>query len=172
MADWKTCFNFMMDSEDPRREYADVEDAGGRAISGINSHAFPGEYAAIAAFPQSERALPVEMFYKSHFWNQWFEQIVSDDLACRVFDAAVNIGAPPAVRLLQEAVNTTSATWGGPEVTVDGKWGPETVKAINSYGAPFVIEFKDYRVSHYQAIAAANPALAKYLPQWIVRAER
>ena len=37
MASFNVCYNWMMDSEDPAREYEIVPDCGGYAISGINS---------------------------------------------------------------------------------------------------------------------------------------
>src|ERR1035437_4969108 len=104
MAKWNTAFNWLMDNEDRNREYKIVPDAppGAHAISGINSAAFPGEYEALAAIAQGERALAVEQFYEAHFWNKWYAQLVSDGVGKRVFDCALNCGAGTAVRLLQQ----------------------------------------------------------------------
>ena len=49
MSDFSVCFEWMMDNEDARRAYAQVPDAppGAFAISGINSAAFPIDFADI-----------------------------------------------------------------------------------------------------------------------------
>lgn len=184
MADWNTAYNFMMDNEDGPRACAQVHDApeqhdpvsgeriGAYAISGVNSAAWPTEFAAIAALPQSQRAPLVQKFYQDHVWNQWFAQIVSDDVCKRVFDFAVNAGGGKAVRCLQQAVNSLAA----PDamlLAVDGGWGPMTLGAANAVDpASLTAAFQAQRVADYQTIAAANPNLAKYLAEWIARAER
>jgi type VI secretion system secreted protein VgrG len=105
-------------------------------------------------------------------WNQWFAQIVSDDVCKRVFDFAVNAGGGKAVRCLQKAVNSLAA----PDamlLAVDGGWGPMTLGAANAVDpASLTAAFQAQRVADYQTIAAANPNLAKYLAEWIARAER
>jgi lysozyme family protein len=172
MADFLPAYNFTMDNEDAGREYKIVPDVGGSAISGINSHSFPGEYAAIAAIAQHERGLAVEQFYERHFWNQWLAQLDSQDLANRVFDAAVNMGPGTAVKLLQRACNALVGSTAY-AIAEDGNWGPQTVKQVNlSDESPLVNAFKNRRIGYYQAIVAADPSKAKYLPQWLARASK
>jgi len=137
------------------------------AISGINSGAWPAEYAAISALPQPSRVPAVQAFYEEHFWNDWLVQLDSDDLAKRVFDFAVNGGAGTAVMTMQRAVNSL-----GGSLTVDGGWGPLTVAAANAADQEALVQaFIAARAAHYRAIAAANPADAKFLRQWLARAE-
>jgi lysozyme family protein len=173
-----------MVNEDPRRTCAQIPDApeqldpvsgeriGAFAISGVNSAAWPAEFAAIAALPQNQREPPVQQFYQNHFWNQWFAQLDSDDVCKRAFDFAVNAGGPKAVRCLQQAVNSLAAP-GAALLTVDGGWGPKTLAAANAVDpAALTSAFQAQRVADYQAMAAANPSLAQYLPAWIARAQR
>lgn len=184
MADWNTAYNFMMDNEDGPRACAQIPDApeqhdpvtgeriGAFAISGVNSAAWPAEFAAIAALPQDQREPLVQQFYQDHVWNQWFAQIVSDDVCKRVFDFAVNAGGAKAVRCLQQAVNSLAAP-GATLLTVDGGWGPMTLAAANAADpVALTSAFQTQRVADYQAIAAANPSLAKYLPAWTARAQK
>ncbi|MFZ1083387.1 MAG: putative peptidoglycan-binding domain-containing protein [Terracidiphilus sp.] len=184
MADWNTAYNFMMDNEDGPRACAQIPDApeqldpvsgeriGAYAISGVNSAAWPAEFAAIAALPQNQREPLVQQFYQNHVWNQWLAQLVSDDVCKRVFDFAVNAGGGKAVRCLQQAVNSLAAP-GVALLTVDGGWGPMTLKATNAADpTALTLAFQTQRVADYQAIAANNPNLAKYLPEWTARAER
>ena len=172
MANWKVSFDWMMDSEDPARAYAVVPDAppGAFAVSGINSAAFPGEFEAIAALAQNERALAVEQFYERNFWNQWFAQIDSDEVAKRVFDMAVNGGAGTSTRLLQQAVNSFHV---GNPLETDGEWGPATVAAVNAVNPlTLVAAFQQTRCAYYECIVAKNPADARYLDGWLARAKR
>ena len=178
MADFQVCFNWLMDSEDRELKYAQVPDACPKgcagpcfAISGINSGAFPLQFAKIAALPPAERGDEVESFYQAAFWNPYVAQIASDDVAKRWLDAAVNMGEGTATKLMQKAVNDTFP--GSAHLAEDGQLGPDTVNWTNSCGEQAVVAaFINQRVAHYQAIAAANPAKAKYLDGWLARARR
>ena len=177
MANWNISHNWMMDNEDPQRACAQVSDAnpGGVAgpcfaISGINSGAWPAEFAAIAAADHASREPLIQKFYQDHFWNYWLAQLNSDEVGKRVFDFAVNGGSSTSVRCLQQAVN--SFTLNNPLV-VDGEWGPKTVAATNACNPlTLVAAFQQQRVAYYQAIVAANPSKAKYLAAWIARAQK
>ena len=174
MADFKTAFDFMMVNEDgpaPYR-YKTVDDTGGFAISGINSKAFPDEFQIIASIPQAERGSRVENFYKLHFWNQWLEQLESDDVAKRVFDAAVNMGSRTGCKILQKAINALD---GDTPVTEYGQWGPSTVKWANTcHSNDLVNAFKTSRLDYYAAIVEKHPENARYFgsvikpgPWWV-----
>ncbi len=173
MADFLVSYNWMLDNEDRSRQYKRVPDtpAGAFAISGINSLAYPKQFAAIDILPQVSRGPAVQRFYQTEFWNPWISQLLSDDVAKRVFDSAVNTGPGTAVKLLQTAINEIAAT----PITVDGGWGPQTVRAANNCVAvALVSRFQHARLEHYQAIVAKNPDDAVYLgtadkpgPWWI-----
>lgn len=174
MADFVTAFQWCMRSEDSQMACAMVPDstpAGAtgpcHAISGINSGLWPDQFATIAALPQASRLPAVQAFYEAHYWNNWFAQLISDDLAKRVFDFSVNGGGGTAVKTLQQAVNIL-----GGNLTVDGGWGPATLAAANGANqAALVQAFIATRVAHYQAIVAANPVDAQYLKGWLARAQ-
>jgi lysozyme family protein len=179
MADWNTAYNWMMDNEDPLRACAQVSDAcpGGvagpcYAISGINSGAWPREFAAIAAADQASREPLVQQFYEKHFWISWYAQLVSDEVCKRVFDFAVNGGKSASARCLQQAVNSLLAS-GETPLAEDGVWGPMTLGAANAADpVALVSAFQDKRVAYYQAIVAADPSKAVYLAGWIARARK
>jgi len=183
MADFDTDFNFMMTNEDSTQAHALVPDAPGTwagvtgaktwqgawAISGINSKAFPADFAAVAALPQNQRGPAVEKFYETRFWNTW-EGSLSDAVAERVLDTAVNRGGVNGVKVLQTAVNAC-----GGSLTVDGRWGPATVTAANTCDQDALLAaLRTARLADYQAVVAANPSDARYLgtadqpgPWWI-----
>lgn len=174
MSNFIDAFNFMMSNEDMERQYKVVPDSppGAWAISGINSDAYPHQYATIAAIPQAKRGPAIEQFYQTEFWNTWLEQLVSDNLAERVFDSAVNMGPGSAVRLLQVSVNSLQNN----ALHVDGGWGPNTVLFANQLSIPddcnIVSAFKNVRREHYQHIVTNNPANGKYLAGWLARATK
>ena len=170
MSSFDVAFQFLMDNEDAARAYAVVPDAppGAHAISGINSAAFPGEFEAIAALAQNERALAVEQFYERNFWNQWYAQLTSDEVAKRVFDAAVNAGSVAAVKCLQRSCNSFPIQV---PLIEDGGWGPMTVAKANIFNPDsLVTAFQQARIAHYDALIDANPALDIYKAAWTARA--
>ncbi|HEY1985981.1 MAG TPA: putative peptidoglycan-binding domain-containing protein [Terracidiphilus sp.] len=179
MADWNTAYNWMMDNEDTARACRQVPDAPPAgftgacyAISGINSGAWPTQFATIAALPQADRGASVQQFYRDQFWNNWYAQVASDDLCKRVFDFAVNGGTNPAVRCLQQAVNSLPSNGTAP-IAEDGGWGPATLAAVNDADPDALVSaFNAKRVAHYQAIVADKPGDAPYLAVWTARAQK
>ena len=172
MANWKVSFDWMMDSEDPNRAYKIVPDAppGAFAISGVNSAAFPQDFDAISKMMISERGPAIEAFYQKNFWNPYAAQVTSDDVAKRWFDMAVNGGERTSTRLLQQAVNSFHV---GNPLAVDGGWGPNTLAAVNAVNSlTLVAAFQQTRCTHYECIAAKNPADARYLAGWLARSKR
>jgi lysozyme family protein len=167
-----------MDNEDPARAFAQGPDPCPKgvagpcyAIGGVNSGAWPEEYAAIAAADPGDRLGLIQQFYQSHFWNNWYAQLNSDDLCKRVFDFAVNGGTGASVRCLQRGVNRLAAPGADP-LAEDGGWGPATLGAANAaYPAALLTAFQDARVAFYQSIAASDPSKEKYLNGWTARAE-
>jgi len=100
----------------------------------------------------------------------WYAQLTSDEVAKRVFDAAVNAGSVASVRCLQEAVNSFPIQV---PLVEDGVFGPQTVAKANILHAPSLVSnFCARRVAYYQAIVAAHPEDAQYLKAWTARAQR
>ena len=182
MANFDVAFQWLISDEDAANLHSIEPDKCPKgcaltqcfAISGINSGAFPGEYDAIAALAQSERGLAVEQFYQAHFWNTWYAQLTSDEVAKRVFDASVNCGQRAAIEILQRAINSIALKMAAPGsylLIIDGGWGPHTVESANALDpAGLVPAFCAERVLHYEAIVAANPEDAQYLAEWTARA--
>jgi hypothetical protein len=168
MADFLTCYNWMMQFEDPERKYAPVPDAcpGGSigscyAISGINSGSFPSQFKAIAAAPIVDRPALVQAFYAKEFWDSWLEEI-PNEVALQVFDFSVTSGSRQAIEILQEAVNALSAI----HIYVDGLWGPVTVAAVKVQPAGSLVEvYKRLRLDYYQRLVNWN----KYGRGWRAR---
>lgn len=189
MSSWSTAFNWVMDNEDRGRNYASVPDAPGEyqldangnlvldnhghkiwqgawAISGINSAAYPVQYQQINSLPQPARGPAIEGFYKTYFWSPFLDQVTSDEVGKRVFDAEVNMGQRVGVKCLQIALGFAPAD-------CNGKWGPHTVSACNeAVEADLVAAFITARVQHYEDIIALKPADVKYKAVWEARAKK
>lgn len=189
MASYDVAYRWMMSFEDPEFLFKKVPDApdiyttdpssptgtrvriGAYAISGINSHSYPAQFSHIESIPQAQRAAAVENFYELMFWNKWYDQIVSDEVAKRVFQFAVNRGPETAVEVLQQAVNAL----GGAQIDDDGDWGPITVAAVNNQNSAMLVNsLQAQMLGSYQSVVDKDPAKAKYLgtaqkpgPWWI-----
>ena len=171
MSTFAPALDFVLDNEDRERKYALVPDAppGAHAISGINSAAYPEQFAQIAATPQAQRGPAIANFYLTEFWNPLgVSGINSQDVANRVLDQAVNGGLKSGGTLLQIAADAC-----GSSLVIDGSIGPNTIKVINALDPAALLKaFQTARINHYKAIAAHNPADQKYLSEWLARASQ
>lgn len=187
MATWNICYNWVLDNEDFERTYESNPDAPGQwktdanghkvwdgayAISGINSAAYPTQFATINNLPQNKRGPAVETFYKTYFWNYWLSQLLADDVAKRVFDAEVNMGARVGGKLLQQACNTLTPP-NEVALTIDGVLGEGTISRANSLNKDQLVgAYKAARAKYYEDIIAAHPAYEKYRKGWTARATK
>ena len=165
MANPLICIPFVERHEDESLACEPATDSNGYGVlCGINEKWWPLDYARIVAMPQSERLGAVTAFYVKNYWNQWYAQVNSDEVAKRVLDMAVNTVEKTAVKLLQQALNTFHIN--GPLVA-DGWWGPLTIGIANGFDASSIVAaFQQLRVAHYKENDADSPLL----PQLIARA--
>lgn len=106
--------------------------------------------------------------YRRCFWDRYRCGELRPRMDGAVFDQAVNGGGISAVKLLQQAVNLARA-W--PELVVDGRIGPMTLKAANSADPGRVITFmQSLARARYEAIVRADPTQSLFLRGWRVRA--
>ena len=187
MANWNICYNWMMDNEDASRSYECFPDAPGKwlinsqgdqvwdgayAISGINSVSYPAQFNTIKGLLRKKRGPAIEQFYKVYFWNYWLNQINSDEVTKRVFDAEVNMGQSVGVKLLQAACNVITTSSEIP-LAVDGVLGPLSIARVNQLNSiELVTTFKAKRVKYYEDIIAAHPSDEKYKAGWLARANK
>ena len=105
MADFSVVYPWTLAFEDytpPRYEPnpdPTKTDPGAQALSGINSAAWPEDFAAIVAIPQAQRGPAVQSFYERRYWNQWYAKFASNEVAKRVFDMGFNTYPTTAVKL-------------------------------------------------------------------------
>jgi lysozyme family protein len=103
--------------------------------------------------------------YKSYWWNPYnYGAIDSQLVATKIFDTAVNLGAPRAHRIVQTCL-------GFPQDQRDGILGSKTMAEINAAGAaPLVVQIQNLQAAFYRQLVATNPARAKFLNGWLQRA--
>ena len=126
--------------------------------SGGGNHSIPSLNEALV---NAELQSMVLEFFKANFWDMIKgDQITDQAVANKVYDAAVNMGAGTAIRMVQKAVG----------VPVDGIIGPHTIAAINAMTeADELAKFKSVREEHYEEIVGAHPEDQKYLKSWLGR---
>jgi lysozyme family protein len=123
--------------------------------------------------------------YREHYWKPcgaWRIAAAAPDLACRLFDLAVNCGVGTATRMLQRAVNVVCtgeiapqrrANWrqkiatilGKGTLRVDGIIGAITASVIGvcPYKPALLIALKGEAYNHYRT---GKPL---YIPGWLQR---
>jgi len=103
--------------------------------------------------------------YQKYFWDAYHIGSINDQaLANKVFDLTVNMG-PPALKLLQTAVNNV-----GGQCAVDGVLGPQSIGQINARDpVQLLAQFKQCAAQRYQGIASDNVSLAGDLSGWLTR---
>lgn len=171
MSQFPEALAYLLKFEDSRLTYATTSDNRGQVIAGVNSAAFPQQFAFINSLPIDQRAQAVAGFYLSEFWKPLhLGGIESQDVANRVLDAAVNMGPGTAVKLLQSAVNRLFTSQ-AQSIAEDGRMGPLTLGAVNSRDADEVLAaFRAERSDYYRDLVAKNPDSAPYLKGWLARA--
>lgn len=105
--------------------------------------------------------------YREMIWEPGrYAQISDQDVATKVFDLAVNMGARQGHKLLQRALRSC-----GVVLKEDGVIGMVTLAACNKVpGFPQLTALRSESAGFYRALAAKKPDLAVFLPNWTKRA--
>jgi lysozyme family protein len=126
----------------------DRMDPGGETYMGISRVYWPGwegwgiidnfgENGMIPEFAKRSLESLVFGFYRTNFWNRIQGDKVaqiSPEVVYELFDTAMNLDVPDAVKFLQTALNMQClATSSFPELAVDGLLGPNTLTALKRY---------------------------------------
>ena len=137
-------------------------DPGGETMWGVTA-----KVARANGYDGPMKDLPVEFakkLYKKSYWDPvWAEQLPRA-VRYAVFDAAVNSGPVQAIKWLQEAAKTT----------VDGKLGPNTMKAIQACDTEYLeARFLGIRLmfmsnlNHWNSFSRGwSKRIAKLLMEW------
>lgn len=134
-----------------------ISDSGGLTKFGVSQRAHSD--LDIAALTR-DQALRI---YEAEYWRPIQGDRLPRPLALLLFDAAVNLGPPQAVVLLQRLLN----------VRDDGDVGPVTLEAVRSMSlAELLARYSEVRVRFYEELASSKPYNRPSLYGWRLRTFR
>ena len=88
--------------------------------------------------------------YKQFYWSG--DSFISQAVASKNFDMAVNLGKITSIKMLQEACNEHGAS-----LVIDGKLGPNSINTINSVGEISIVSaLCSIQANYYWNIVEAN----------------
>lgn len=191
MADFNVAFRYVLQDEDSQLSGAVTPDPvtvspdpnepykGRNALArfGINSHWFPEAVSEGFYQMDRDRALNwAQALYKHRFFSPiWGYSILSQDIANKFCDLAVNEGISQATKLMQRACNELLAgvAIGYLPLTIDGEPGPKTVEAINdSDPQKLLAAFKEQARNFYCQIAQEQNWSTRKLAALLARVAR
>jgi len=166
MANFEISFNKTLIAEGGYQNSNLVGDPGGQTYAGIARNYHPNwkgwELIDHGEKNSSILAPLVFDFFKTNFWDKiGGDEIMNQEAADEIYDAAVNMGVKATLKLLQISLYLD------PETTY--KSG-ELIKSLNSENAYLLIpRFKIARIARYMEICKKNLHLRKFLYSWISR---
>jgi lysozyme family protein len=106
--------------------------------------------------------------YKTQWWDRYrYGEINNNSVAGKVFDLAVNVGAPRANTFLQEACQAITVCNG---LIEDGILGAISLNFINQINSSQLLQtFLSIAKNYYVALANAHPQLEQFLNGWLNR---
>jgi lysozyme family protein len=101
-------------------------------------------------------------FYHTYWWDAYKYGLIDAQLvATKIFDSAVNMGAPRAHQFAQAIVGTVQ----------DGNIGPKTLAEINAMPSlKFIVAYQERMAQFYRNLVATNPKRQEFLKGWLARA--
>lgn len=106
------------------------------------------------------------VIYRRDWWDRLGLARLPPLLSAKLFDAAVNLGADPAIACFQHALNAV-----GCALAEDGVLGRATVAAANAVPADAALAaLREALAAHYRQIVARHPDRARFLAGWLARA--
>jgi len=101
-------------------------------------------------------------FYRKFWWDAYrYQFIVAQAVATKIFDAAVNMGAPRAHTLAQAVLG----------IQQDGVLGPKSLAELNAMPSiKFIVAYQEQMAQFYRRLVVLNPARQEFLKGWLNRA--
>lgn len=147
----------------------DPADSGGATKYGITLKTYREKHpeATIDAI-KNLTVKDAEDFYFKEFWLRYgYDRITIEDLAVKIFDAAINMGAQQAHICLQRALNCV-----GFKLVEDGHIGEQTLNALNHGGNPewqfaILCAYRSELAGFYRLLAEKKSQNKKFLNGWL-----
>lgn len=139
----------------------DVNDAGGETKFGISKRVYPD-----LDIKNLTKENAKNIYYYDYYENGPFEKIKDENIAIKLFDLTINMGAKQANKLIQRALRSIEK-----EVADDGIIGPISLKAINDSDPKLLMAaLKSESAGFYRLLAHQNTTQQKFLKGWLNRA--
>jgi len=160
------CFQKLLINEGGYAQLAG--DRGGRTWYGVSERHQPEYFARIFEAPTPEARVAIAKdCYLKEYWTPMLCEQFPEQLAFRLFDAAVVAGKHVAARCLQQACLLAGAT-----LDVDGVMGPQTLAVARNlyerYERNVLGWMTWYLGTHFQNVAE-HPEQQKFLWGWGAR---
>lgn len=146
----------------------DPYDSGGETMYGITK-----EVARRYGYKGEMWKMPLEtaeVIYREEYWDRIrIPDFNNDTLKLMLFDTAVNMGQPTAIRKLQKAYNLLHSK--GKEIAEDGIVGPQTINSANSYERIELLKFCFciVRGERYLDIVRSRNNQTRFIAGWLYR---
>ncbi len=143
----------------------DPDDPGGPTNWGISTRFLIGIGATIDVKDMTrDQAVGL---YKEHFWDaNNYGEFNHQEIAEKVFDSSVNMGAKASHRILQRALRACEQS-----IIDDGIIGGLTIHALNKVNPLcLTIAMRSEMAGHYRVLIAKKPVRRKYRRGWLRRA--
>lgn len=139
----------------------DADDKGGETKFGISKRNYPNIDIKNLSIQKAKE------IYKRDFWeNQHYKNIKNQELAIKIFDLAVNVGANRANKLVQRALRSVNK-----KIEETGVLDDVTICLINESDATDLLSaLRSEAAGYYRLIVSTKPHRAKYLKGWLNRA--
>lgn len=133
-------------------------DMGGTyEVAGINDRYHPGEARRLANLPPEQREIEAARYIRKY--TAPIVDKMPDEMKAFVQDMAFNRGAGGATKYIQQGLNDL-----GIRVAVDGRLGPQTLKAIQGVQPRSLMQAaSNAQLQDEYAKAQSNPARRKFL---------
>jgi lysozyme family protein len=191
MAEFKHAFAHALKFEDSTLSGEVTVDAGGRTRFGIAERFHPELGDSFFCGSADEALAEAERIEQSEYWGPLsLADVSSQEVANKLFDMGVNMGVRQAAVFAQRAANALfgdgsahaalsvdganagAGASAAMRLVEDGAIGPRTLAAINSLDPErYLTVLRELSAEFYRHVASINPAQAKNLSGWLVRAE-
>ena len=109
-----------------------------------------------------------EIYYHFFWIKNNYQFIENSQVAVKLFDMAVNMGAYQANKICKRAINDILVD----NMPVNGIMNEETIATLNEIHPSAIIQqLRERQAEFYRSIVAKNPKLKKFENGWLARAE-
>lgn len=165
MADFGRAFRYTMQFEGGYSNHP--SDKGGPTNMGITQQTL-SEWRRVPVTEQDVKELTEREAMMIYRWRYWFfDTVMSQRVATKLFDMGVNVGPARAIKMAQNAL---VGSFGAP-IDIDGQCGPKTCAALNLVPEKELLEALVMRAEkYYHQIVARDESQAVFLRGWLRRA--